>query len=161
MEEQWKTHPQHTKYEVSNLGNIRHVVYKQILVKPVHRGPHYAVVLGIHTPTLRQVVADVWVPNETGHTNVRHKNGDTHDNRADNLEWYSRSYNGGRRKKHNTEGITITTFSDSSWEDRLSEVTFSTPKPKQTIVKNNNTGKWVVQCTFDTAEDAIAFANQQ
>jgi hypothetical protein len=146
MEEQWKTHTRYTKYEVSNLGNIRHTAHTHVYVKPVHRGPHYAVVLGIHTPTLRQVVAEVWVPNETGHANVRHKNGDAHDNRAENLEWYSKSCRGGR-KKYNAEGITVTASSDMSWEDRLSEVTFSTPTPSRTVMKDRDTGEWVVQYT--------------
>jgi hypothetical protein len=151
------------KFEVSNMGNVRWIGGKtQILIQAKRVGRCSRInQAGLHI-NLHSLVAEVWIPKPatSRKLTVKHIDGDTRNNLPSNLEWYEIPFVGGR-KKHNAEGITVTTFSDVSWEDRLSEVTFSTPKPKQTIVKNNNTGKWVVQCTFDTAEDAIAFANQQ
>lgn len=36
---------------------------------------------------VHELVAATFVPNPNNYTNVRHKNGNTLDNRADNLEW--------------------------------------------------------------------------
>lgn len=155
--EEWKTHPEHPKYEVSNLGKVRHALHKHVIVKPIHRGPHYAVILGIHNVLLRHLVADVWVPNFEKHKNVRHKNGDLHDNRSENLEWYSKSCKGGR-KKQRSEGITVSLSSDSSWEERLSQITFS--RPPRTVTQDSETGEWIVQIKFDNEEDAKMFAHE-
>ena len=36
---------------------------------------------------VHELVAETWVPNPQNFANIRHKNGNTLDNRADNLEW--------------------------------------------------------------------------
>ena len=36
---------------------------------------------------IHQLVAKSFVPNPNGYKNIRHKNGNKKDNRADNLEW--------------------------------------------------------------------------
>ena len=38
---------------------------------------------------VHELVAATWVPNPRNHPYIRHKNGNTLDNRADNLEWTS------------------------------------------------------------------------
>lgn len=43
------------------------------------------------------LVARAWVPNAEGRPYVRHKNGNTRDNRADNLEWCEKPEKGNRR----------------------------------------------------------------
>ena len=45
---------------------------------------HYAV---------HQLVAEAFIPNPNKYTEVHHINGNTRDNRVENLEWCSRSYN--------------------------------------------------------------------
>lgn len=70
------------------MGNVRQTGYKQHII-PYHAGKHYTIVGFGAMFHLRYMVAETWVPNTQSRKCVRHINGDTHDNRAANLEWYT------------------------------------------------------------------------
>ena len=88
-----------SKYEVSNLGNIRSLKFG---VKPIK--------LSLHTTGYRQapiyndegkqkhflvhrLVASAFIPAPSGKPDVNHRNGNKADNRAANLEWMSAEEN--------------------------------------------------------------------
>ena len=101
MEEVWKTIKGFSKYEVSNKGHVRRITL-------VHDDPiiySYRGVVGsiinnkyikislsengiAETHYLYRLVADHFVSNPHHYKNVRHKDGDTFNNEASNLEWF-------------------------------------------------------------------------
>jgi hypothetical protein len=112
MEEEWKVYEKDKRIMVSNMGKVRlkHIkASKEIItdIKPQHYGKFYRVKLINDYVSLHTLVAEVFIPNNSGGSYVKHKNGDTHDNRVSNLEWSKR--NGGRPRK-NEDGITISTY---------------------------------------------------
>lgn len=109
MEEIWKPIKGYEGiYEVSSYGRVRsldrHIVRKndadyrlkgRVLTPKTYKR-HYAKVRLIIANVsdneyhVHRLVADAFVENPKGFPNVRHINGDIHDNRADNLEWCER-----------------------------------------------------------------------
>lgn len=93
----WKDIPEYSGYQISSLGNVRSNKYGDWrLLKPALDGAGYLIVyLRKDKKSIRfhvhRLVAQVFV-NGNG-SDVNHKNGDKADNRADNLEWCSRSEN--------------------------------------------------------------------
>lgn len=93
----WKDIPEYSGYQISSLGNVRSNKYGDWrLLKPALDGAGYLIVyLRKDKKSIRfhvhRLVAQVFV-NGNG-SDVNHKNGAKTDNRADNLEWCSRSEN--------------------------------------------------------------------
>lgn len=83
------------RYKVSNMGRVRSRtkilsqggrVYKHVTLNNgdiSHRS----------TRTVHTLVANAFIPNPEGLLYVNHKDYDTHNNRAENLEWCTASYN--------------------------------------------------------------------
>lgn len=104
----WKDIEGYTGYQISSLGNIRSVdryvaskngskrLLKGQPIPPIIRGEGddvtYIAVLrknGKQTHcSLRKLVASAFVDNPKNYKNVRNIDGDRHNNRADNLEWW-------------------------------------------------------------------------
>lgn len=110
MVEIWRECTLHAGYEVSNLGNIRgitretsyrnknglEVVFKVEgqPIRPYGNGSGYIRVrLGRKHHYVHRLVALAFIANSLGKPEVNHKNGVRFDNRADNLEWVTRSEN--------------------------------------------------------------------
>lgn len=113
MKEDWKDIEGYAGYEVSSLGKIRSVdryvaskngskrLLKGQPIPPIIRGEGdevtYIAVLrknGKQTHcSLRKLVASAFVDNPKNHKNVRNIDGDRHNNRADNLEWWGAENN--------------------------------------------------------------------
>lgn len=105
--EQWKPIPGYEgRYEVSDLGRVRsldHVLpnghfYKGQIIAPRKNNGGYMLVNlsrsnNIRTFSLHKLVALVFVDNPNQLSQVNHINEDKTDNRADNLEWCTASYN--------------------------------------------------------------------
>ena len=96
-------------YEVSNLGRIKSLPRRlrgnngfrysreKILKEVPHTSGYVSVVLcknGIHKTTLvHRIVAEAFLENKENLLEVNHKNENKKDNRVENLEWCTRSYN--------------------------------------------------------------------
>lgn len=92
-------------YEVSNLGNVKHLEYKrkntltggysimkERILKPVKHKNGY-VVLDLHKNRfhkiilLHRIVAVTFIPNTKNRPQINHLDGNKENNRVDNLEW--------------------------------------------------------------------------
>ena len=83
-------------YEVSNLGNVRNA--KGRTRKPFLIPKGYLMIDLFRNrerthARVNRLVADAFVPNPDNKPEVNHKNGDKADNRAENLEWSTKSEN--------------------------------------------------------------------
>lgn len=93
----WKDIPEYSGYQISSLGNVRSNKYGDWrLLKPAVDGAGYLIVyLRKNNESVRfhvhRLVTQAFV--EGNGTDVNHINGVKTDNRADNLEWCSRSDN--------------------------------------------------------------------
>lgn len=99
-EVEWRQVLEHPNYEVNNLGQVRHKQRRQIL-KPRSNNSGYQYVNfkvnGKNTNfAVHRIVANAFIPNPNGYSEVNHINYDKNDNRVENLEWVSSSQN----KKH-------------------------------------------------------------
>lgn len=98
------------RYKVSNMGRVRSKakilsqggkIYKHVTLNNGdvnHRS----------TRTVHTLVAKAFIPNPEGLQYINHKDYDTHNNRADNLEWCTASYNikySWERRKQNAPTI--------------------------------------------------------
>ncbi|MCH4008116.1 NUMOD4 motif-containing HNH endonuclease [Companilactobacillus sp.] len=107
--EQWKKVPNFERYEVSNLGRVKSTVTGQIqkLSKPGRRTAYLKTSFQddngkIRTFDVHRLVAELFCtkPEIDKVLVVDHLNGNTKDNRADNLEWITISENQRRRKAY-------------------------------------------------------------
>lgn len=105
-EEIWKLiEPSGGKYEVSCYGKIRHAVTKRILKETSTREYRY-VSMWYGDKRVRKsvhlLVAKAFLPNPKNLPQINHKDENPANNRVDNLEWCTASYNaryGGRVKR--------------------------------------------------------------
>lgn len=101
--EVWKTIPGYEgRYEVSSLGNIKSINFaghgkNRILKKCLNADGYEVTTLskdGVPKFTLvHRLVAQVFVPNPNNLPFINHINENRSDNRAENLEWCTASYN--------------------------------------------------------------------
>lgn len=96
MEEVWREITDtNGLYSVSNLGRVKG---PRKIIKPYDNGRGYLQVKlcvnGLQKNVrVHQLVAKYFVGNPQNYIEINHKDEDKYNNRADNLEWCSRSYN--------------------------------------------------------------------
>lgn len=90
----WKPILNCDRYVVSNLGNVRHV-NKTTCLYQGNWGDYHIVRLGKYggSHLVHRLVAQAFVPNPEDKPQVNHKDGNKHNNCADNLEWVTASEN--------------------------------------------------------------------
>lgn len=106
----WKQVEEDTRYEVSNLGNVRGVcgyVLTPFLTGSPKRYPTVRFGHAGKDRAVHRLVAKAFLPNPENLPEVNHISWDTTDNRVENLEWISRSGNQihKRIQKNNTTGV--------------------------------------------------------
>lgn len=102
-EEQWKVIPGLERYEISNLARIRLREGKSHVGVPFigSLSPRQGYVFTRLRPnagqtkrfSIHRLMAKAWIPNPHNYPQVNHKNGNRSDNRIENLEWCTPSYN--------------------------------------------------------------------
>ena len=96
-------------YQVSNLGRVRSLarwikckdgktIYRKgRILKPQPASGYRQVILSVNGEkkwfSVHRLVAETFIPNPDNLPEVNHKNEDKYDNRVENLEWCSHSYN--------------------------------------------------------------------
>lgn len=110
MNEEWKTIPFNTNYEVSNLGRIKNKKTSHVL-KEKDNGHGYKIV-SLYNHAIRKVwyihrvVAITFIPNPLNKPEVNHIDGNKGNNKISNLEWCTTSENGKHAYKIGLKKIT-------------------------------------------------------
>lgn len=96
----WKQVLEHPNYEVNQFGEIRHKKRKQNLKPRNNNGGYQYVSFKVEGKNVNfavhRIVANAFIPNPNGYTEVNHKDFNRCNNCVDNLEWVNSSQN----KKH-------------------------------------------------------------
>lgn len=96
-EMEWKTVAECDKYEVNQKGEIRHKKRKHILSPRKNSGGYGYVAFVINgcrkNFAIHRIVANAFIPNPNGYTEINHKDYNRLNNCVENLEWVSSSQN--------------------------------------------------------------------
>ena len=108
-ETEWKTVFEYERYEVNNLGQIRHKERQQVLKPRANKSGCEYVNFNIdgHRSNfaIHRIVANAFIPNPKYKPEINHKDGNKSNNKIFNLEWVDssenkiHSYKSGDRKK--------------------------------------------------------------
>ena len=94
---EWKTIIEYDKYEVNSLGEIRHKNRKHILSPRKNSSGYGYVAFNINGQrknfAIHRIVANAFIPNPNGYTEINHKDYNRLNNCVENLEWVSSSQN--------------------------------------------------------------------
>ncbi len=94
---EWREVKEYSNYEVNQLGEIRHKKRQKILKPRSNNGGYQYVNFKINGKNtnfaVHRIVANAFIPNPNGYTEVNHKDYNKKNNCVDNLEWVSSSQN--------------------------------------------------------------------
>lgn len=94
---EWKTVAEYDKYEVNIFGEIRHKKRKHILTPRKNSSGYGYVAFNINGQrknfAIHRIVANAFISNPNGYTEINHKDYNRLNNCVDNLEWVSSSQN--------------------------------------------------------------------
>lgn len=110
MQEKWKEIENYPNYQISNFGRVKSLKYysnihkkyydRELILKEKDNKHGYKFVsLGCgkrgkkKNIAIHKLVAEAFIPNSYNYKEINHIDGNKHNNRADNLEWCSRSQN--------------------------------------------------------------------
>lgn len=121
INEEWKTIPQFSNYEASNIGRIRRSPFSDrapnltgAVLKTTINWKGYECV-GLNqdgkktSQFVHRLVAFAWIPNPDNLEQIDHINENKTDNRIENLRWVSCSYNIRRSQSYPLKGTKIAT----------------------------------------------------
>lgn len=92
-------------YQISNLGRVKslertindnggiRILKEKILKQSIHYHGYLYVILNKKKKYVHRLVAEAFLDNQNNYKEVNHKDGNKQNNRVDNLEWCTRSYN--------------------------------------------------------------------
>ena len=115
---EWKTVKECDKYEVNNKGEIRHKKRKQILSPRKNSGGYGYVCFIIEGQrknfAIHRIVANAFLPNPNGYTEINHKDYDKTNNCVENLEWVNSSQNKRhaylKKENHESRGKSVNQY---------------------------------------------------
>ena len=85
------------RFEISTLGRIRNTATKHIYIPHIGKNGYYKICTSIRGKNknmyIHRCVAEAFLPNPINWELVNHKDGDKQNNRVENLEWCTRSFN--------------------------------------------------------------------
>ena len=96
--EKWKIIKDFPEYEISSYGRVKSNVHstpkilKPAIYAKTHRAYYHVNLRGV-TKNIHRLVAEAFIPNPNNYPQVNHKDKDKKNNRAENLEWCTMSYN--------------------------------------------------------------------
>ena len=94
---EWREVKEYSNYEVNQFGEIRHKTRKKILKPRSNNGGYQYVNFKINGKNINfavhRIVANAFIPNPNGYTEINHKDYDRTNNCVDNLEWVNSSQN--------------------------------------------------------------------
>lgn len=94
---EWREVKEYANYEVNQFGEIRHKKRKKVLKPRSNSGGYQYVNFKINGKNINfavhRIVANAFIPNPNGYTEVNHKDYDRTNNCVENLEWFSSSQN--------------------------------------------------------------------
>lgn len=101
----WKPINNAINYEVSNLGNVRNGLTKQILKNHKTKTGYLCTTIKLndnkyHYCLVHRLVANAFIPNPNNKPCTNHKDFNRSNNKVDNLEWVSYSENNKYSAKH-------------------------------------------------------------
>ena len=131
-------------YEVSNLGNIKSFPRKytikkeKILSSCIMNNGYLCVALSKNhkgkTYLIHRLVAETFIPNPNNYSCINHKDGNKLNNKIDNLEWCSYSYNS---KEAYRIGL-----KKSVWKGKFDKENSNSKKINQYDLEGNLIKKW-------------------
>jgi hypothetical protein len=96
-EKEWYQIREHENYEANKLGQIRHKKRKKILKPRSNNGGYQYVNFKINGKNknfaVHRIIANTFIPNPNGYTEINHKDYDKTNNCINNLEWISSTNN--------------------------------------------------------------------
>ena len=118
-ETEWREVKEYTNYEVNWFGEIRHKKRKHILKPRSNNGGYQYVNFKINGKNtnfaVHRIVANAFIPNPNGYTEVNHKDYDKTNNCVENLEWVSSSQNSKhsylKQENHTARGKKVKQYS--------------------------------------------------
>ncbi len=116
---EWREVKEYANYEVNQFGQIRHKKRKHILKPRSNNGGYQYVNFKIDGKNtnfaVHRIVANAFIPNPNGYTEVNHKDYDKTNNCVENLEWVSSSQNKihafQKKENHSCRGKAVNQFS--------------------------------------------------
>lgn len=109
MDEIWKEIKGHSRYEVSNYGNLRTIDYKdkagkkqkgRLLSKYIRPDGYETIQIDKRNSYVHRLVAEAFIENPLNLKEVNHKDENKSNNNVNNLEWCDHSYNNSYGTKH-------------------------------------------------------------
>lgn len=86
-----------TKYEISNLGNLKNIRTNKILKMTNKKKDYFRIILydenHKRTTYIHRLVAETFIPNPNNFPIINHIDLNKQNNRVDNLEWCTQSHN--------------------------------------------------------------------